>query len=301
MREPGFVLSAKCAIKTAVLLPITLWFSVSFATSTLEVIPLKHRPAEMLVSSIKEVAHPDIAISAAGNQLILRGEPEEISMLRSLIDELDQPLEQYTIHVRQNNQKSSYEKNTQAGYTYQSGDDGSGSNIKIGKITLDGKPVPRSGATVISKSGNHTATVTSRTYSTSTSSNTNQKINALEGHSARIETGKEIPFLSWDRYDGVVTKEYRPVVTGFYVTPHPSGNDRVTLDIATQKQKVQENTRDHIEVAGYQSSINARLGEWINVGASLQSGNNRNREIGKRYSVNSGDNYSIEIMVERKY
>ena len=222
-------------------------------------------------------------------------------MLRSLIDELDQPLMQYTIHVRQNNRKSSYEKNTQAGYTYQSQDGGNGSNIKIGKIRLDGKPVSGGGATVTSKNGNHTATITSRTYSTSSSSNTNQKINALEGHSARIETGKEIPFLSWDRYDGSISRDYRPVITGFYVTPYPSGEERVTLDIATQKQKLQPHTRDHIEVAGYQSSINARLGEWINVGASLESGSNRNREIGKRYNVNSGDNYSIEIMVERKY
>ena len=273
--------------------------SISNAKETLEIIPLKHRPAEMLLAPVTDLAHPDINITASGNQLILRGAAKEITMLRSLIDELDQPLAQYTIHVRQNNQKSHYQKKTQGGYSYHSSNNQNSSSIKIGKTTLDGRPITHNGATIISKSGNHTTTVTSKSYRSSSTSNTSQKISTLEGHSARIETGEEIPFLTWDRYHGSSSRDYKPVITGFYVTPHPSGENRVTLDITTQKQNVKANNRDLIEVAGYQSSINVSLGEWINVGASLQEGSNQNKEIGKRYSVNSGDNYSIEIMVQR--
>lgn len=286
-------------IATAILVAFTSTLTLA---SGFEVIPLKYRPAQMLLPSIQAVASADTQITAANNQLILKGDPAQVAQIRMLIEELDTPLSQFRISLRQNNgqQYSGRAIEHDAYYQHQN----SNSNIKIGTTTLDGKPVHKnSGAKVSSTSGNSTYTSTTyvRNRSTQSQGNTQQTINALEGHPARIETGKEIPFLNLDTYNSTVTQDYKPVITGFYVTPIASGDDRITLNISAQKQNTNRRNTREVDTAGFSSTVNARLGEWINIGGALESATNHEKAIGKRYRVNSNDEYSLELKVERQY
>ncbi|MGH1371556.1 MAG: secretin N-terminal domain-containing protein [Cellvibrionaceae bacterium] len=290
------------AIVAAVMI-FTLFISNLSRASGFEVIPLKHRPAQMLVPSLHAVASAETQITAANNQLILKGDPSEIAQLRALIDELDTPLAQFRISLRQNNGERLSSQSVNHDFRYEQHNSSGG--IKIGTTTLDGKPVHSDSAqgTLSRSSSNskYTSTTYVRNRSTQSKGNTQQTINALEGHPARIETGKEIPFFSLDRYHSTETQDYKPVVTGFYVTPITSGDERVTLEISAQKQNTNKRNNREIDTASFSSTVNARLGEWINIGGALESATNNQREIGKRYQVNSSDQYSLELKVERQY
>tara|TARA_B100000446_G_scaffold141385_1_gene133962 strand:+ start:715 stop:1629 length:915 start_codon:yes stop_codon:yes gene_type:complete len=274
-------------------------------TDSIEVIPLKHRPADLLIPTLTSISKGSVDITAANNQLILRGDAAELAQLRALIDELDTPLAQYKIYVRQNKGHTDNQRHSSTSYRSKS----ESGSIKIGKTTLDGRPLKDGGAKVVLGDSNQRVTSTVKTYSSNSHRNTEQSVRAIEGYSARIETGKEIPFLRYDHdYNhGHVSRDYKPVLTGFYVTPWQSGNDSVTLEISAQKQRLEPNNhqrldqRNHgqIDTANYSSTVNAQLGEWINLGASLERGNQKDRSIGNRYSIQSGDNYSLELKIER--
>ncbi len=296
------------AIHTHAFFALTLYLlsalSVANADS-IEVVPLKHRTADLLVPTLTSISKGSVNITAANNQLILRGDAAELAQLRALIDELDTPLAQYKIYVRQNKGHTDNERHSSSSYRSKS----ESGSIKIGKTTLDGRPLKDGGAKVVLGDSNQRVTSTVKTYSSSSHRNTQQSVRAVEGYSARIETGKEIPFLryTYDDNHGHISQDYKPVVTGFYVTPWQSGNDSVTLEISAQKQRLETNRREHldqssrqqIDTASYSSTINAELGEWINLGATLERGNQKNRSIGNRYSIQAGDNYTLELKVER--
>lgn len=286
--------TALTAIMSAFCLLITFASAISIA-SGFEVIPLKHRPAQMLLPSLQAIASDGTQITAANNQLILKGDADQVAQIRALIETLDTPLAQFRISLRQNNTRQ--QNNAAIGHEFEYQHESSSGNIRIGTTTLDGKPVRPT------QSSNGHSTYSSTTYvkkrSTQSRGNTHQTINALEGHPARIETGKEIPFLSANSYDATVTEDYKPVITGFYVTPTASGDNRVTLDISAQKQKIRRTNTQEIDTAGFSSTINARLGEWINVGGALESAVNHRKSTGKRYRVNSSDQYQLELKVER--
>ncbi len=277
----------------------------SATSESIEIIPLKHRPADTLIPALKSIGNDDIEITAINNQIILRGNSGEIARLHALIDELDTPLAQYKITVRQNNANTNNERQSSGSYRLKS-DTG---NIKIGKTTLDGRPIKDGGAKVVLGDSNQRITSTVKSYSSSSQRNTEQSVRAVEGYSARIETGKEIPFLRRDygNYHDHLSQDYKPVFTGFYVTPRNSGDNSVTLEISAQKQRLEPSDRRHsqqsrqsdIETASYSSTVNAPFGEWINLGAALERGNQKDRSIGNRYSVQSGDNYSLELKIER--
>lgn len=268
----------------------------------LEVIPLQHRPAELILPALRDVAGPATQLSAAGNQLVVRATAAEMSQLKALIQQLDQPLAQFRISVRQQGQNSQSGRGVDGGYTYNQGQGG----LRVGRITLDGRPLPperTAGTRTTTSNGQHSSTVTVRQYSTRDNSNTTQQLSAVEGYPAYIETGQQVPFLSrhYDRYGHTAEQSYQPVVTGFYVTLSMSGNDRVTLDLATTRQSVAQQSRrgTTVDTVGYQSTINVPLGEWIDLGSTVQSGNHQTAGIAEHRSVHDRDNFNLQLKVDR--
>lgn len=267
----------------------------------LEVIALKHRPAELLLPSLQGVASQGSQLTASGNQLIIRAAPHELEQLRVLIEQLDQPLAQFRISVRQQGQNNMSSRSIGGNYEY---NNSQGGGIKIGRTTLDGKPLPSSSGRIQSSGSNHSGSVSVRQYSTRASSGTTQQLSTVEGYPAYIETGQQIPLLTryQDRYGSSVEQHYQPVVTGFYVTPTLSGNNSATLEISTQKQSVENNGRrenPRINTAGYQSTITAPLGQWIDLGSLLQDNNTQSSGITERHSVNNTESLNLQLKIER--
>ncbi|WP_439136278.1 secretin N-terminal domain-containing protein [Pseudomaricurvus sp.] len=277
----------------------------------MEVISLQHRPAELIVPALQGVAGSDTQLTASGNQLIVRATPSEMKQLKSLIQQLDQPLAQFRISVRQQGQNNQNGRSIDGSYQYHNqGNSSQGGGIQVGRKTLDGKPLPSgsisSGSGRIQSSGSHhSSSVTVKQYSTRSSSGTTQQLSAVEGYPAYIETGQQIPLLTryQDRYGSSVEQSYQPVVTGFYVTPTLSGTDRVTLDISTSKQSVDDNQGRYgnptIKTAGYHSTITAPLGQWVDLGSTLQGNNTQSSGIVDRQSVNNRESLNLQLKIEK--
>lgn len=267
----------------------------------LEVIALKHRPAELLLPSLQGIASSDTQLTASGNQLIIRAAPYEMAQLRALIEQLDQPLAQFRISVRQQGQNNMNGRSIGGNYEY---NNSQGGGIKIGRTTLDGKPLPSNSGRIQSNGSHHNSSVTVRQYSTKANSGTTQQLSTVEGYPAYIETGQQIPLLTryQDRYGSSVEQSYQPVVTGFYVTPTLSGDNSATLEISTQKQSLENTSRretPRINTAGYQSTITAPLGEWIDLGSVLQGNNTQSNGITEHHSVNNTESLNLQLKIER--
>lgn len=273
----------------------------------LELIPLQHRPAELLLPALREVASPTTQLSASGNQLIVRASDREMTRLKALIEQLDQPLAQFRISVRQQGRNLHSGRSMDGNYSHHQGQGG----LRVGRTTLDGKPLPpehAAGAHISSRGSEHTSSITVRQHSTRGDSDTSQQLRAVEGYPAYIETGEQIPFLSryHDGYGRSMEQSYQPVVTGFYVTLSLSGNERVLLDIATTKQSVAEQTRhggDYhnptVNTAGYQSRISVPLGEWIDLGSSLQHEDSGSSGVVEYRSLQGQESFNLQLKIDR--
>ncbi|MYM62210.1 hypothetical protein [Pseudomaricurvus sp. HS19] len=267
----------------------------SVAAATMEVVELRHRPPGLLLPELQAVAQAT-TVAASGNRLVLSGDPGEIEELTGLIQELDQPLAQFRIHVRQsgNNSQQGNQWNTsgQLRTTTQPG-------TKIRTTTGDRKAGT---FTLHSSSTHHSVTTTVGQFSNNSSRGSTQQVRALEGMPAYIETGHEIPFLSL--YPGPQghgsQQQYEPVVTGFYVTPTPAWNNQVQLEISVRDDRYrQDQHQEYIESRGMGTSVRAPLGQWIDLGSSVQQQTDDGRGYTSYRSGNGSNSYRIELMIER--
>ena len=274
---------------------LLLLLGVSAASrGAMEVVELQYRPPSLLLPELDAVAQ-DTAVTASGNRLILNGDAEEIVQLVGLIRELDQPLAQYRIHVRQSGgeqlQADQWNVSGQLRTTTQPG-------TQIRTTTADRS----SGSfTLHSSSTTHRVTTTVGQFSRGSSRGASQQVRALEGMPAYIETGLEIPFLNY--YAGPQgysqQQQYEPVVTGFYVTPSPAWNDQVQLEISVRDERYNGSTDNTIDSRGLATSVRAPLGQWIDLGSSLQQQAQEDRRYTGAKSGQSTSAYHIELMVER--
>lgn len=233
-----------------------LGLTPAYADSTLElsIIPLKHRPATSLMPSLHPLIKAPATLSAAGNQLLLRADKSTGAQLRLLIDELDKPLRQYQIEVRQGENSGVQTQRLHA-------------NIKQPSIYTGGATQPTESSITVRRT-----TGTKRGASL-------HSIKALEGYPTYIETGKEIPFWLLSK-EGTPGQEYKAVRTGFYATLLSSDNKRFVMQLSTQQQNAIKGSKS-LRSNRSQSTLSGRLGEWVLVGGS------RTRESHKDLSINS--------------
>jgi len=225
------------------------WFTSVNANSALElsIIPLQHRPAASLMPSLSPLVIAPATLTAAGNQLVLRANKVTSAQLRLLIDELDKPLRQYLIEVRQGANSGVQTQQLQA-------------NIKQGSIDMGSAERSTSSALVV------------RRTTGAKGGASLQSIRALEGYPAYIETGKEIPFWSLNE-EGVAGQTYKAVSTGFYATLLSSDDKRFVMQLSTQQQDAIDNTKS-LQTTHTQSTLSGRLGEWTAIG-----GTNSNKKL----------------------
>ncbi|GAA5317155.1 MAG: secretin N-terminal domain-containing protein [Candidatus Pelagadaptatus aseana] len=259
----------------------------------MEIIPLKHRPAESLIPSLQPLTSGNTSLSAVGNKLIIKASPSDILQLKTLIEELDTPLAQFRISVRSGNQSNIRQYET--GFEHQGPNVTSTPTIK--------RSTNRDGVTIHSETRRSSSKVIVHRNSSLNSNNAQQQVRATEGYPAYIHIGKEVPVSSliiWDAYDNVgVTRDYKPVISGFYVVPQLSNDDYVVLSLSTQKQSLGNNRQ--INTQGYQGTVRGRLGEWIQVGGLGQQDNQRETSLNRHYSSNVASSGNLYLMVERVY
>ena len=220
----------------------------------LQVIELRHRPAEQVIPVLRPLLEPGGVITGMDAMLFVRTSPANFEQIRQAVAVLDRTPRQLRITVGQGTVESDTGSAVRGSATVGSGD------VQLG---VNRPPVGEPGVTATAR---HT---TQRADLRNLSS-----VTTLEGTETFISIGQSAPVTStqvtpgWIGPNVAQTTEYRDANTGFYATPRVSG-DLVTLELSPTQQRFRGPPSDRrIETAGIVTQVNGQLGEWIPVGAS---------------------------------
>ena len=264
---------------------IALLTNISFAGETMtEVIPLFNRPASEVIPLISPLLEDTDRVIADGSNLIVKSAPERLGELIMLIDKLDAPLNNLIITVIQSRHATARELNAAARL-----------NLKL----------PRNNQL---KPG---AGITGHYYQTNdqNSNESTQIIRTLEGNPAHISVGNSYPIQNVQIYNSgygygypavSTTTEFIDATTGFAVTPrliekNPGlETQQVILEVSPWSENV--TTNGQIETRNAQSTIKINLGEWVELGGSVE--NSRSSTIGNRATLRQTNQNRVHILVK---
>jgi type II secretory pathway component GspD/PulD (secretin) len=250
----------------------------------LQVIELRHRPAEQVIPVLQPLLEPGGVITGMDAMLFVRTSPANFEQIRQAVAVLDRAPRQLRITVGQGTVESDTGSAVRGSATVGSGD------VQLG---VNRPPVGEPGVTATAR---HT---TQRADLRNLSS-----VTTLEGTETFISIGQSAPVTStqvtpgWIGPNVAQTTEYRDANTGFYATPRVS-SDVVTLELSPTQQRFRGPPSDRrIETAGIVTQVNGRLGEWIPVGTS--SAANRSDTSGLlTWGTRSDEaSYSVWVKVE---
>jgi hypothetical protein len=190
----------------------------------LEVISLRHRTVEQVLPALRPLLEPGGTLTGQNNQLIVRTSPGNLAHLKQALEVIDRPLRRLQISVRFDDALDSASQGIEAG-----GRIGNrGSRIDIGAQDRRGSAVER----------------------------VDQRIQVLEGGRALIMTGRSTPMP--------ITRDstlIRETATGFEAVARLAGGDTVLVDIAPQRETLDQQQR-------LVTTVSARLGEWFDLGGA---------------------------------
>ncbi|SES30390.1 secretin N-terminal domain-containing protein [Halopseudomonas bauzanensis] len=243
-----------------------------------EVIPLGYNMAQDVIPAIQPMLRADERVSAYGNQLIIRAEPERLQEIRALLSELDRQPAKLRITVS----NSASSRGNESGYR------------------LDGRLETGAGDIVVGQPrGANQARVIRR--ETRGAGDGTRVITANEGYPVLIQTGQRIPLTSTTTniYGQVINQtEYHDVTSGFYATVRLNG-DLATITLSANNDRLHPAGKDVIDVQRTDTVVTARLGEWVTVGGVDDAESRQDRGLGRRTTTRSAQQQSIRLMVER--
>lgn len=239
-----------------ILLMIAACFAVNIACAAerIEIFSLKSRLAQEIIPIIKPLAGPGSTITGMGDKLVVKANEQQLRQIQQLLSELDRPPKRLLIEVRQTTQAERKSDGGRFDARIESDD----ANVTIGRRAREGVGV--------------------RIRSTNTRRDDDilQQIQALEGRAAYIATGQSVPIHepSVQVYGNRVYAQnqtyYRDATTGFFVIPRVSGQS-VTLTLRQHADQVNPGDQ-RFTLQRAETSLSGRLGEWLDVGGSRQTG-----------------------------
>lgn len=237
MHKPIHVIGLLSALCLALLAAAT-WA----ADLQLEVVDLKHRPAEQLVGVVQTLLGQDEVVQAHGFQLILRARPATLEQVKTLVGRLDRAPRRLRVSLRHSAAEAVSRSGTGAGVSASPGE----SRVRV-----------------------ETYGTRDRDYS-----GAEQQIQVLEGNSAWIEFGQSIPL---DERSVVIgpygasaqeSVRFRDVTSGFYVLPQVTG-DRVRLRISPHRETLAGSGSGAINVQRAETVVEGPIGEWFEIGGTI--------------------------------
>lgn len=206
----------------------------------LEIIPLRHRPADQIVAAIRPLVAPGGALSAMGDKLVLRTSPANLAELRRAIEALDTPIRRLVISVRQGDVRD-----------FAMADGGVGGIFRPG----DSRVVIRGDA----RQGSAREQI-------------DQQVEVIEGGQALIRVGQSVPLRMRQGYatpgGGWVTADSIALVdvgSGFYAAPQLVG-EQVRIEIRPEQARL--DAGGQVESARLATTVSGPLGTWIPLGGS---------------------------------
>lgn len=232
----------------------------------LEIIDLKNRPADEIIPVIKPMLKPNDAITGTGFQIFLRTDAKTLEEVTRLLQVMDKAPRNLVIKVRNNldSESKSTDFNTSGNYEV----------IDDVRVVVGDNP-PRDKGTKIKINSNRN----------STDRDTEHMIRVIEGGQAFITAGEIRPYEhrtiikhrhGVSVYDSV---DYQDVTSGFYVTPRLTGNGKVSLQVQPHYRTVNEERAGTVDVQEANTTLETRLGEWVQIGGIDTDANSKDSGI----------------------
>ncbi|MBI3373999.1 MAG: hypothetical protein HY017_19915 [Betaproteobacteria bacterium] len=255
----------------------------ALAQQTLEIVPLRNRPAEQVIPVLRPLLEEGGVISGQGFQLILRASPRNLRDLKSALAAIDAPQRQLQISVR-------------------FGDTGERSSV-----TFDARGSLRSGDATASSgpgaSSRSSVEVRGTEFRSNLGERVDQRVQVLEGARAFITTGQTRPVhqntISTGPMGTVISDNtaFQELSTGFEVVPRVSG-ERVLLDIQPRRDRSGTAGPASVDTQQVATTVSARLGEWIELGGSAENIARHERGVVSTSSASSAGERRVWLMVE---
>lgn len=250
---------------------LALTSAVPVLAQTLEIIPLRNRPAEQIIPVVQPLLEPGGVISGTGFQLFVRTSPANLAQIKQMIASLDRAARQLVIQVRQDSETHDSGFDARAGVVLEPG------NSRAGGRIADSAAQGRDNLT--------------------------QQVRTQEGAPAYISTGTSqlVPSRTVTRtVNGVVVQETaapRDIVSGFYATPRVNG-DTVLIDISAQRDTPANLGPGSANINRASTTLSGKLGQWIEVGGVNQSRASESSGILARSSAAGALERRIYLRVE---
>ena len=213
-------------------------------------IGLQNRPTAEIQPLLTPLLEDGEVISGDGFNLIVKAGPARLEEIRKLIERLDGRLHNLVISVLQSSRQTAEQLNAEAALA-----------VSSDKIQM------------------HGMVGDTRDFDSQRSA---QQLRTLEGQAAHIQTGQVRPvesigvYNSGYGYPGVVGQtQMQEASTGFAVVPRLLNNDEVMVDIAPWSDRFLHGGA--IASQGMQTTIHARLGEWMEIGGTGDTSQRDNR------------------------
>lgn len=276
------------------LLATALPLAAAFAASGMvtEVIEVVYRPVDEVVAILRPMVPKPGSVSGAYGKLVIRTTPENMREVKEILATLNRAPANLLVSVRHSAndevRRDLYEafgevSGSNVGISA-GGDAGSGRGIVIG--------------------GESAGVRIDETRSTSSDSGT-QRVRVLEGKEAFIHSGSSVPVTD-ERVvissSGTTTVQrstsYRSVDSGFYVRARLSSDDRVTVEVFPQHNRL-DTRSGGIDVREASTVVSAPLGRWMEIGGVSSVSSDSNRAIASSSSGSSSSQYATYLKVER--
>lgn len=259
----------------ALLLSISL---SAFAQTELRVFTLQHHFAKDLYSVITPLVGEEGTVTGMNNQLIVRATPAQLLEIESVIAAMDVPRANRKITVASNrNQQSTYNNTELSG------------NVNIGNVTIGNRQRGQGASIDVTRQQNQS------------SQNSQQFIQVVDGQRAFIQVGTLVPFtqdwlLITKRYTQLTrTTDWIEVSTGFAVSPRTIGN-QVEIEVTPRITNLR--SQQSIDFETLTTVVRVNLGEWINIGQTMQQRDDVSRKILGSQSGNFEDKSNLSIRVD---
>ncbi|MDT3735409.1 MAG: hypothetical protein ROZ00_04190 [Denitratisoma sp.] len=271
---------------------LALLSGAAHAQQQLEIIDLKSRTADQVLPQLRPFVEPGGTLSGMNNKIFIRASEANRRQIRELLGAIDRPPRRLVISVRQDTDSTAVARGGEVSGRVGSGDVRIESRRTV--IGGSGVEVRRGGDAVRGQVYDSRSAGAERVA---------QQVQVVEGGRAFINVGTSVPVPLRQVVlgpGGAVVSEsvvYRDLGTGFSAEPQLAG-DNVTLTISPTHDTPGAYGPGSANVQRLTTTVSGRLGEWIDLGGSVEERAGESSGLTRYSSRGSSTGRRVQLKVE---
>lgn len=268
------------------------------ATGTMvtEVIAAGYRPADEIVQILRPMVPAPGSVSGAYGKIVIRTTAENMREVKEILATLNRAPANLLISVR-HSLNDEVRRDLFKAFGQVSGDN---VGISTGRTAGSAR-----GLVIGGQDGEQTAGVVINQSQSVGSDSGTQRVRVLEGKEAFVQSGQSVP-VNDERVvvssSGTTTVQrstrYRNVSNGFYVRARLNGDDRVSVEVFPQNNRVNASSGS-VDLREASTVVSSPLGRWIEIAGVSGASSSSTRSIGASSSTDTSSGYATYLRVDK--